>query len=204
MATATVSVFVSPTVVADSPTLTVPVNTPVAAPILSNAEVNGVTGVTVADLDGPPVTIDIDPPGSVTVWYEPVSGMAFIVPAEDFCGTATVTYQIEKTCEVETSGALGFSNFGYQMVGACGGLDNVSLLEGVINDFEFGVTAFTTYMISDPANTQGHYTWVASPPHYELTGGIPVDAVEGGVIAFVADGMSGVYFFDIVQCPSEG
>ena len=125
---ATIHIAVEPTVTAVDDSVATQVGQAVTVPVLANDTVNGAPA-TVAELDGPPIVVDIRPAGAGAATVDPVTGDVEFTPAEGFCGPVQVDYEIERTCATEcptlilTSGRL--TREGYP-----GGLPG----------FEFGVT----------------------------------------------------------------
>lgn len=101
--TALVTITVDATVEANADTATTSANTPVTVPILANDIVNGVTGPTVDDLNGPPTILSITPEDAGTATVN-VDGEIEFTPAAGFCGQVQVEYSIERTCQASCAG----------------------------------------------------------------------------------------------------
>ena len=98
--TATIIITIEPTVTAVDDTATTQAGQAVTVPVLANDLVNGAPA-TVAELDGPPTVVAIRPEGAGTATVDPETGDVEFTPAEGFCGSVEIDYEIERTCEPE-------------------------------------------------------------------------------------------------------
>ena len=125
---ATIHIAVEPTVAAVDDTASTQAGQAVTVPVLANDVVNGLPA-TVAALDGPPTVVAIHPEGAGTAIVDPETGDVEFTPAEGFCGSVEIDYEIERTCATECP-TLTLTNGRLTRDGYPGGLP----------EFEFGVT----------------------------------------------------------------
>jgi hypothetical protein len=128
--TALVTITVDATVQANDDTATTPANTPVSIDVLANDIVNGVTGPTVDDLNGPPTILSITPEDAGTATVN-ADGEIEFTPASGFCGQVQIEYSIEKTCDASTDCAITV---------VLGGNANINSTPFEAPGFEWGVT----------------------------------------------------------------
>lgn len=95
--TAVITITVDATVTAVDDSASTQAGQAVTVPVLANDTVNGAPA-TVAELDGPPTIVTILPEGAGTATVDPETGDVEFTPAEGFCGTVEVEYEIERTC----------------------------------------------------------------------------------------------------------
>lgn len=164
--TALVTITVDATVEANDDTATTTAGTPVAVNVLANDLVNGAPA-TAAALDGVPV-ITTPPTNGTVVWNTETNQFDY-TPNEEFCGTDTFEYEIEKTCE--GGGGCAVSIF---LTGSA----NTNEVPFEAPGFEWGVTAeFTLY---SPEFVSNVFTWDAGNSRYELfEGGAGIPCGDG-------------------------
>ena len=140
--TAVITITVEPTVTAVDDSASTQAGQAVTVPVLANDMVNGAPA-TVAELDGPPTVVAIRPEGAGTATVDPETGDVEFTPAEGFCGSVEIDYEIERTCESEECVSLTLIAGQLTREGYPGGLP----------DFEFGETGMFSLWI--PGETPG-------------------------------------------------
>lgn len=144
--TALVTITVDATVQANDDTATTAAGTPVTVPILANDIVNGVTGPTVADLDGPPTILSITPEDAGTATVNEDGEIEF-TPAAGFCGQVQVEYSIEKSCQASCDTVV-----------VLGGSANINSTPFEAPGFEWGVTPMFGLFHPDLGET-AYFEW---------------------------------------------
>ena len=95
--TATLTITVDATVVANDDTATTEAGQQAVVNVLANDLVNGATP-TIDDLDGPPTIVSVTPEGAGTAAVN-ANGAVVFNPAEGFCGEVEIVYEIVRTCD---------------------------------------------------------------------------------------------------------
>lgn len=142
--TAVITITVEPTVTAVDDSAATQAGQAVTVPVLANDTVNGAPA-TVATLDGPPTVVAIRPEGAGTATVDPETGDVEFTPAEGFCGSVEIDYEIERTCESEECVSLTLNADQLTREGYPGGLP----------DFEFGETGMFSLWIPGEVPGEG-------------------------------------------------
>ena len=169
--TAVITITVEPTVTAVDDTASTQAGQAVTVPVLANDMVNGAPA-TVAELDGPPTIVAIRPEGAGTATVDPETGDVEFTPAEGFCGSVEIDYEIERTCESEECVHLTLVADRLYSEGYPGGLP----------DFEFGVTGeFTLWIPGEEPGEGGPriFTYDEGTDSYGLFNDWTLPCIEG-------------------------
>ena len=169
--TAVITITVEPTVTAVDDSATTQAGQAVTVPVLANDTVNGAPA-TVATLDGPPTVVAIRPEGAGTATVDPETGDVEFTPAEGFCGSVEIDYEIERTCESEECVPLTLIADQLTRESYPGGLP----------DFEFGETSM--FSLWPPGEVPGEgeprmFTYEAGIDAYVLFNDWQLPCVEG-------------------------